>query len=149
VSIAFIVANLCLGAGAANAEKLPKSAVKLTTEEAKMLYSGKTANWDKAMAYFSPDGTVTLHTKDKNYWSEGKWSAKGNKVCMATTWHDLKNRKQGTETECWTWYRDGKRYLTLWSGEKDKKGGYWDGEVKHLSKGDMVSKTFSALKAKW
>lgn len=148
-TIVLAAAYLGLGVGSANAEKLPKSAVKLTAEEVKVLYSGKSAIWDKYRAYFAPDGTVSAYTDDKNYWSEGTWSVKGNKVCMTTMWHDLKSRKQIKETECWTWHRDGKRYLTLWSGHKDKKNGYWDGEVKNLRKGDKVSKTFSALKAKW
>lgn len=68
---------------------------------------------------------------------------------MNITWHDLKDRSQGKRSDCWIWYRDGKRYLTLWSGEKDKKGGYWDGELKMLGKCDKVTKTAAVLKAKW
>jgi hypothetical protein len=36
----------------------------------------------------------------------------------------------------------------MWSGEKDKKNGWWDKEMSKFSKGDKVTKTLASLKAK-
>ena len=148
LAIAFTAA-LVLSSLPAQADSLPKTAEKLTAAQAKALYAGKSSNWEKSRAYFAPDGTVSLFKKDKTVWAEGQWTVNGNKVCMSVNWHDLKDKSQGKHSDCWLWYRDGKRYLTLWSGEKDKTNGYWDGELKMLAKGDKVTKTVAALKAKW
>jgi len=87
--------------------------------------------------------------KNKKWFGEGTWSARGNKVCTKTKWTSIKDRKTGKDKTCWTWYKDGKRHLSLWSGDKNEKHGYYDGELKQLRKCDRVSKKFSRLKAKF
>lgn len=63
-------------------------------------------------------------------------------------WTSVKDGKTGNNKDCWTWYRDGKRYLTFWSGEKNKKEGYYDWEIKSFKRGDKVSAAVRKLKAK-
>lgn len=131
----------------AKAESLPKEAVALKSAEVKAIYSGKSSNWSETRAYFAPNGSVSLFKKDKTVWAEGRWSVTNNQACMNITWNEVKSGKTGKHTDCWTWFRHDKRHLALWSGQKDKKTGYWDGEIKLLRKGDAVTKTVAALKA--
>lgn len=111
----------CLIAGSAFSESLPKSAKRLSASDAKALYAGKSANWKKSKAYFSPDGKLFMIGKDKSWYGEGKWSVSGNKVCGKLKWTSVKGGKTGSNKDCWTWYRDGKRYLTSWSSEKKQE----------------------------
>lgn len=131
------------------AEELPKNAVPLNASELRELYAGKSANWTKTRAYFAPDGILLMHGKDKSWFGEGKWTVTGNEMCgkaKRTTVKDGATKIGGGE--CWTWYRVGKTYMTFWSGEKDKKNGYYDTELKKMSAGDKVSKTVAELKKK-
>ncbi|CAK7262077.1 MULTISPECIES: DUF995 domain-containing protein [unclassified Shinella] len=131
----------------ARAESLPKEAVALKPTEVKAIYSGKSSNWSETRAYFAPDGSVFLFKKDKTVWAEGRWTITDNQACMNVTWNEIRSGKTGNHTDCWTWFRHGKRHLALWSGQKDKKTGYWDGEIKLLRKGDVVTTAVAALKA--
>jgi hypothetical protein len=140
---------ICFSCSAAISETLPKSAIKISSTEAKSLYSGKSSNWKKARAYFSPDGRYLIVGKNKKWFAEGTWNTRGNKVCSKSKWTNIKDDKTGRSVNCWTWYKDGKRYLSLWSGDKNGKHGYYDGEHKKMRKGDRVSKTFNKLKAKY
>ncbi|WP_406871796.1 DUF995 domain-containing protein [Aminobacter sp. P9b] len=130
------------------AEELPKDAVPLTASEVRELYSGKSANWSRSRAYFAPDSTFLMHGKDKSWFGEGKWTVKGNEVCGKLKRTSVKDGKSNTGGDCWAWYRVGKKYMTFWSGEKDKKYGYYDSELKKMSAGDKVSKTVAELKKK-
>lgn len=149
--IAMVLAAFSLGLPqAANADPLPKGAVKLTSAEAKAIYSGKTASWTDTLAYFAPNGRYLMIGKDKSWFGEGKWTVRGNKVCASIKWTNVKSGKTGAgDRDCWTWYKAGDRYLDLWSGDKNGvKNGWFDGERKKLSDGDHVSATLNSLKAK-
>ena len=134
-------------AGVASAERLPKDAVKLSPAEVKAIYAGKSSDWSKSRAYFAPDGTYTIVGKNSQWVGKGKWTVDGNKVCAGAVSQVVDGGKGREFTDCWTWYKHGKRHLVLWSGEKDKKDGYWDGELKNLSKGDQVTRTYKKLLA--
>jgi hypothetical protein len=135
-------------ADAAIAQKLPKNATPLTNEEVIALYSGNTAVWKGSRAYFAPDNKVKgiFGEKAKRVTYSGEWSAADNEVCM-------KNRPKGDPalyTDCWKWWRSGKKLLTLWSvhydGSKaDEKNGYYDKEAKALKKGDLLTKEYEEL----
>lgn len=144
-----VLASICFMPGA-SADPLPKGAVKLTAAEAKAIYSGKTANWTNALAYFAPDGRFLMVGKDKTWFGEGKWTVRKNKVCSSMTWTNVEKGKTGKgKADCWTWYKAGDRYLDLWNGDKNGvKDGWFDGERKKLSSGDQVSETLNMLKAK-
>lgn len=145
-SLALFIGFIVVSAASAFADKLPKDAVKLDPSELRSLYAGKSSNWSKSRAYFAPDGTYYLARKDKSLYAEGRWTVNGNKICANLSWVDVKTKKSGRHTDCWTWYKAGKTYWTLWSGDKDKKNGYYDGELKKLSNGDKVSKSVATLK---
>lgn len=130
------------------ADELPKNAVPLTASEARELYSGKTTNWSKSRAYFAPDNTYLMYGKNKTWYGEGTWTVDGNKVCGKIKTTSVKDGKSDTGGDCWTWYRVGKKYMTLWSGEKNQRKGYYDGELKKMSSGDEVSKIVADLKKK-
>ena len=135
-------------AGGALADKLPKDAVELSADEVKAIYSGKSTDWSKSSAYFAPDGQYFGVAKDGSVAAEGTWAVNGNKVCADIKRHDLKGNSGIKSMEsCWTWFKQGKKYWTFWSGEKDQVNGYYDGEIKKLSKGDKVSKKFKKLVA--
>jgi hypothetical protein len=150
IAVALLLAT---SAGLALADDMPKGAVKLTKAEATAIYAGKTARWvnggdDDAIAYFAPDGVILMHGPKKNWYGEGRWTVSSNKVCQQIKWHGLDGNSGSGKKHCWTWVRDPKGKLwDLWSGE-DPKHGWWDGELKKLSKGDKVTKTYNALKAK-
>ncbi|MCZ7860105.1 DUF995 domain-containing protein [Agrobacterium salinitolerans] len=130
------------------ADRLPKDAMKLTQAEAQALYAGKSSEWSRSNAYFSPDGSYFIVGKSGNFAGQGKWSARDNEVCAEFQGKSLKEGKIHTGKDCWTWYRQGKKYWALWSGEKDKVGGYYDGELKKLSNGDKVTKRYQEIMAK-
>lgn len=71
----------------------------------------------------------------------------GNKVCASAVGRAVNGSGTKKFVDCWTWYKHGKRYLSLWSGEKNGKDGYFDGEMKKLTKGDNVSKRYKKLVA--
>ena len=150
-----LVISLCvfLPLNAAYADKLPETATKLSPAEVKMLYAGKSSNWDSSKAYFAPDGTYLMVAKDKSWYGEGRWTVSGNKACASITWHTVKDGKSGKgKPDCWTWNKDGKKYWVLWSGDKGKKGYpadyWWDGELKKMKKGDSVTAAYNKLKSK-
>ena len=146
-----LLTALSLGvAQSVHAEALPKNAVKLSSAEAKSIYSGKTANWPKVYAYFAPGGQFLMVDKGEKWFGEGKWTVHGNRVCASIRWTNVESGETGKgKQDCWTWYKAGDRLLSLWSGDKNGvKGGWNDGEQKKLSNGDQVSSTFKTLKAK-
>lgn len=134
-------------AGVASADRLPKDAVKLSPAEVKAIYAGKSSDWSKSKAYFGPDGTYTIVGKNSQWIGKGKWTVNGNKACATAMPQVFDGGRVKEFTDCWTWYKHGKRHLVLWSGEKDKKNGYYDGELKKLSKGDKVTKTYQQILA--
>ena len=141
------VSVFCVVAGVASAERLPKDAVKLSPAEAKAIYSGKSSDWSRSNAYFAPDGRYIMVSKKGTGVAEGKWTVSGNKVCAMADLRGLKDDFKDKINDCWTWYKHGKRHLSMWSGDKNGKDGWFDGEMKKLSKGDKVSKKFQKLVA--
>ncbi len=152
--ISAVAAALVLcAASVAWADALPDGAKPISAKWLAKYYAGKSADWDSSKAYFAPDGTVKgINTSDGGksiFW--GKWSAKGNEVCMVNSWKNLSSGKTGSgSTDCWKWYAaaDGTLWQ-LWSvhydGTKPGKDDYYAGEDKKLRKGDIVSKTFDKL----
>jgi hypothetical protein len=152
-----IAAALLLAAASASsalADDKPKGAVDLTKAEATAVYAGKTIKWldgkpGDAIAYFAPDGVILMYGPKKDWYGEGKWTASANKVCQNITWHAVEGGKSGTSKKnCWTWVRDPKGKLWSFWSQGSQKNDWWDGEQKRLSKGDQVTKTYNALKAK-
>ncbi len=68
---------------------------------------------------------------------------------MKVSWKKIKSGDSGTATDCWKWYKDGKKIWTLWSthydGSKPKKGDYYQSEAKILKAGDKVSEEYAKL----
>jgi hypothetical protein len=151
ITAAFLLAASAI---AALADDMPKGAVKLTSAEVTAVYSGKTIKWldgndGDAIAYFAPGGVILMYGPKKDWYGEGKWTASGNKVCQHITWHAVKDGKSGSTTpHCWTYVRDPKGKLWSYYSHEGKSNDWWDGEQKRLSKGDKVTKTYNALKAK-
>lgn len=148
--ITIAVATLAICTISASADQLSKQAVKFTAAEANAMYAGKSSNWSKARAYFAPDGTFWIIGKDKSWYGEGRWTVNDNKVCSSSLqWTSVKDGKTGKgDGDCWTWYKDGKRSMMYWSGDKLTKDAYSDGEVKKLSMGDKVTADIQKLKQK-
>lgn len=132
----------------AQAKKLPETAVKLTAAETKALYSGKASNWRTSKAFFAPDGTFLLVKKDRSLIGEGKWTVKGNKVCTKAKWYSLKDGSSDNFWDCWTWYKDGRKYWTQWKGSSGSSEGFYDNEKRKLIGINTVSAQFKRLKAK-
>lgn len=136
-------------AGSAVAEELPADAVKMSAADLKKVYAGKSSNWTRSRTYFAPDGTIKWIRKDKSAYGDGKWTVKGNRVCMLLNWNDVDSKESGRSKDCWDWYRSGRKYMTLWSvrfnGEKAKKDDYYDGEFRKLQRGDRVTRTHNRL----
>nr|CAD6610010.1 hypothetical protein RTCK_02234 [Rhizobium sp. TCK] len=139
---------LGLPGGSAFADQLPKEAVRLTSAEVKAIYAGKTTNWPSSNGYFAPDGSFLQVEKKGSWVAEGKWRVQENEMCVDSTMRDFKGGELKKSTNCWTWYKHGKRYLTRWSGDKGGDNAYWDGAIKTLSsEGDMVPKKYKKLVA--
>lgn len=139
-------------AGAAAADPLPADAKPLAAESLAAFYAGKTADWKTSKAYFAPDGTLKgINTENgaSIYW--GKWTVKGNEVCMVNDWRNTQTGDSGgPATDCWKWYVDGSgTFWQLWSvrytGQKPPRDDYYTGEEKKFRKGDKVSKQFDKL----
>lgn len=133
----------------AMADKLPKSAQPMSTADVSAMYSGKTADWGSARAYFAPDGSVIGYNSKEKGTFKGSWSVSSNRNCMKIRWKSTKTGESGNSTDCWDWFRDGKKIWTLWSthydGSQPKKDDYYQGEVKKLKAGDRVSKQYAKL----
>lgn len=134
------------------ADPLPETAKPIGAASLKKFYSGSSTNWDTSKAYFAPDGTVKgINTGNGTsiYW--GKWTVKGNEVCMVNSWRNLGTGESGGgATDCWKWYVDADgTYWTLWSvhydGSKPKADDYYKGEADKIRRGDTVSKKFDKL----
>lgn len=67
-------------------------------------------------------------------------------MCLTINWVQVENGKNGTNNDCYSWYKAGNRYLMRWSGDEGKNDAYRDDEPSRLSKGDKVSKDLVALK---
>jgi hypothetical protein len=141
-----VLATLVLAASPALADKLPKDATPLSSDEITKLYAGKTAVWSKSNAYFSPDGTIKLVFGKPRIEAalKGKWNVSGNEICMVNT-----SASGKVYTDCWKWWRSGKDLYTLlsrsYTGERpDEINGYYKSEIAGLKKGDLVSKAYAA-----
>ncbi|MGP4671128.1 DUF995 domain-containing protein [Agrobacterium salinitolerans] len=140
----FVIATFLFG-GMATADNLPQQAVKLTSQEVVAIYSGKTIEWRRSRAVFSPDGTFLLVGKNDEFVASGTWSVRENELCASYELMDLKGSSTKKGKDCWAWYREGKKYWTLWNGDEDKGGGYYDDELDKLSKGDQVTAIYQEL----
>lgn len=134
--------------GAAVADKLPKGATPLSSDEVRLIYSGKTGVYNVSDVYYDPNGTtkgVSGKPKARNTF-KGTWIVDGNQHCMY-------NKPKGdprTYTDCNAYWRAGNKVYSLWTvrydGSKvDKVNDYWTGAVKQHEKGDLVSKKYAAM----
>lgn len=85
----FVIATFLFG-GMATADNLPQQAVKLTSQEVVAIYSGKTIEWRRSRAVFSPDGTFLLVGKNDEFVASGTWSVRENELCASYELMDLK-----------------------------------------------------------
>ena len=134
------------------ADKLPKSAKPLTTDEVKAIYSGKSVVWSKTNAfYFSPDGVTKGY--NGSYYIDGKWEVKDNIMCMMNQGVDSKTKETDgkTYTDCNTWFKDAKgRLWDIWStrydGSKPPKNDYNRDTDKKFKNGDTIDAKYGKLK---
>lgn len=147
--VAAALVSLLAGVPASVGAELPKAAAKLKSDELRAIYSGKTANWSVSQAFFAPDGSAKLVTRDRSAYGDGEWSVSGNRVCLKLKFTSVSSSKTGKSTMCWDWYKDGKKYWTLYSKRFDKtrptKKDYYQEEIRKLTSGDSVSAKHSAL----
>jgi hypothetical protein len=136
-----------LSCGAALAEALPKTATPLDSEAVVKIYSGRTALWKDADVYFAPDGTAkgVLGKPKITGVSMGTWAVGGNEICI----YAFRRNEGATFRDCYRYWRDGTRILTLWSSHGDgsavdEKDGYYAGEEDKMKSGDRVSEKYSA-----
>ncbi|WP_105433156.1 DUF995 domain-containing protein [Neorhizobium sp. T6_25] len=132
--------------GSASSETLPGGATKLTAEEVRAMYQGKSANWKSVRVFFAPDGSARLVRKDKKAYGEGHWAVNENEMCLTITPVDVVKGKRETMKDCYAWHKAGGNYFMLWSGDKDRKDAYRDDESDRLAQGDQVSQEFLSLK---
>jgi hypothetical protein len=136
----------------ATADPLPPDARPVSGKSLAKIYAGRTAEWSESKAYFAPDGSLKgIHTGGGTTLFWGKWTVKGNEVCMQNSYRNLQTGKTGSGLrDCWAWWQaaDG----TLWQlwtvrydNSKPPKDDYYTGEEKKLKKGDLVSKKFDRL----
>ncbi len=143
----YAVVILALLSSSALAEKLPADANPLTSADVKALYAGKSADWSTTRAYFAPNGKFLTVAKDGSWFNEnGEWTVKGNKICATSRWKDEKTGQNKSSNDCWTWFKVGPKYLSLWSGEKNNVNGYYAKELDKMVAGDEVSPVVAKLK---
>ncbi|MBO0145096.1 DUF995 domain-containing protein [Agrobacterium sp. Ap1] len=133
-------------AGPANSATLPAGATRLTKEEIRVMYEGKSADWKSVRVFFAPDGSAKLVRKDKKAYGEGHWAVKENEMCLTITPVDVAKGKREPMKDCYAWHKVGTKYYMLWSGDKDKKDAYRDDEPSRLVSGDQVSQDFLSIK---
>jgi hypothetical protein len=141
---------LTMHVSTALADNLPKNAKPMSADEVRSVYSGKSAVWDASTrAFFAPNGTVIGYNLKEKVTFTGSWAVSSNRNCMNVSWKKIKSGDTGKSTDCWQWYKDGKKIWTLWSthydGSKPKKGDYYQGEAKILKAGDKVSGEYTKL----
>jgi Protein of unknown function (DUF995) len=131
------------------ADKLPKTAVPLTSAEVTALYSGHTVVWQPSiMVYFAADGSAKQLIQGIS--KPGTWSVKDNEFCMAIQGVDAKTKKLDgkTYTDCWQWLKDKKKYYTLyskhWDDAKVDMTNYNTKDIKTLKAGDLIGAKFVA-----
>lgn len=144
VPVAFTVILL---AGVAFAEALPPGTTPLSSDAVAKIYSGKTALWKDSDVYFAPDGTAkgVLGKPKTTGATMGTWAVSGNEMCL----YAFRQHEGATFRDCYKYWRDGKRLLTLWSGHSDGtpvdlRDGYYTGEEDKLKPGDLVSARYAA-----
>lgn len=130
------------------ADKLPKGATPLSSDEVRAIYSGKTGVYKVSDIYYDPNGTTKgVFGKPKATMTiSGTWEVNGNERCM----HNHPKGDPKLYTDCNAYWRSGKKIYSLWTvhydGSKpDKVNGYWTGELKLHKDGDLVSKKYMAM----
>lgn len=136
----------------AAAGPLPRGAQPYTAVELERLYAGQTAVWDHSLAFFAPDHRIKGIFRGRIiYW--GHWSVKGNEICMVNQGYDpARHARFQVQPDCWKWWHDGKRAITLYSRPfdgslPDLQDGYYLDEVEALKPGDLVSPRFDVIRA--
>lgn len=144
-----ILVAIALSVGPSAAEKLPPDAKPMSSQELKAIFAGNSQIWQKSRVYFAPDMTTKgLYGAPVTHSFSGKWNVKGNTICMNNKSIDVKSKKSDgkTYTDCWKFFKSGKRVLSLYSnnfGHKTTENDYWDSELKTLKKGDQISKRYA------
>ncbi|RWP36846.1 DUF995 domain-containing protein [Mesorhizobium sp.] len=149
-AFSILASILTMHVSTASADNLPKNAKPMSADEVRSVYSGKSAVWDTSnRAFFAPDGTVIGYNLKAKVTFTGSWAVSSNRNCMNIIWKKIKSGDSGKVSDCWEWYKDGKKIWTLWStrydGSKPKKGDYYQGEAKILKAGDKVSGEYAKL----
>jgi len=141
-----VAAGLILSC-AALAESLPKTATPLSKDAVTRIYSDRTAIWKDADAYFAPDHTEkgVLGKPKATSVFMGTWTVSGNEICV----YNFHKNSPATFRDCYKYWQDGKRVVTLWSihsdgSPVDENNGYYVGEVDKLKPGDLVSDKYAA-----
>jgi hypothetical protein len=144
---AAVAASAAFFCASASADPLPKSATPMTSEAIRLMYSGNTAVWADSDIYFAPDGSIKgiLGKPAAKNIIEGTWAIEGNTFCLYT----FRSKAQVSSCDCYLWWRDGKRAISLWSPRSDgapvdAANGYRLGEERNLKVGDLVSARYSA-----
>lgn len=129
------------------AKTLPHKATAITADEVRLIYTGKSAHFDGASVYFSPDMTVKaiVRRAGKHVALAGFWSVSANEVCMKIQASD----GSGPQADCWKWWWFGTDTFTLWSVRSDgrrpdEKADYFD-QSASLKHGDSVSEEYELL----
>ena len=130
------------------AQSMPKGATKLTPAEIQKVYSGKRGEWGDIRGYFYPTGQfVSYDARKSEWWFEGRWTVKGNVMCLSGNGHGVKDGSVHPlkQRDCNTWIREKNGALKQsWS----QSPGWSDG-LKNLKQGDGgVVRKVNALKAK-
>jgi hypothetical protein len=108
------------------------------------LYSGKTAIGAESDIYFSPDNTFKgLIGKTKDSPITGTWSVTDNELCI----YSFRKDKLGTYSDCYEYWSDGSRIISLWSvhsdrSRVDRSTGYVEIEQSNFRAGDLISERY-------
>lgn len=152
ISIIVIASTLALSATLALADKMPKGATPLTTNEIKTIYADHTAQWGPTTAaYFGADGTVRGYFENRwVFW--GKTTQAGNEQCAHNQGMDSKTKKSNGKitTDFWKWVKDpnGKLwtlYTKAYDNHKLDLVNGWYNEMKKLKPGNLVAAKYTAM----
>jgi hypothetical protein len=145
--VAPVVLAAVLLCGGALGEPLPQGAKPASSATVVNSYSGRTAVWKDSDVYFAPDGTAkgVLGKPKITGVLMGTWAVSGNEICL----YAFRQNEGASFRDCYKYWRDGKRLVTLWSAHSDgtpvdDKDGYYAGEEERLKPGDLVSDKYAA-----
>jgi len=132
------------------ADSLPKTAIPMSAESVKKMYSGNSAILKDSDIYFLADGSVQgVFGKPKvKDLIVGSWSVSGNEICIYT----FQAKQPSPFRDCYQYWMNGKRIVMIWSihadgSSTDSNSGYRSGEDM-LKPGDLVSDKYQAAQSK-